>query len=85
MSELKHTPTPWTYVGNGPEQWVVYTNQTRIANVLTPEADAEFIVRAVNSHEALITAVQAAIIHISNDKVKEALQNILNRAEGEAL
>lgn len=45
------------------------------------EEDSAFIVRAVNSHEALIAGIQAAIIHVNNDQVKKMLANILAKAK----
>jgi hypothetical protein len=62
-----HTPTPW-YVGNpswdgGPPDEVYFTECNQDGESFLFEtggnyANAEFIVRAVNSHEALLEALQ---------------------------
>jgi hypothetical protein len=59
----KHTPTPWHVNGNstnrGAQIFIRDKNNEIIAQV-RPLANAELIVRAVNSHEALLSAVYAA-------------------------
>lgn len=53
----KHTPTPWQArengIYNGPE--LIATTSTERNNY---EANAAFVVRAVNSHAALVDALQ---------------------------
>lgn len=65
VSETNHTPTPWKVLGryaNGevkigsmkPERGNEYCSYALIGTY----TDAEFIVRAVNSHEALVDVVK---------------------------
>lgn len=48
-SETKHTPTPWNYDSEFIRNW---------------EANAEFIIRAVNSHDELLKVVKNLRAHI---------------------
>jgi hypothetical protein len=58
----KHTPTPW----NGSNDiWSINSTQ-RVAqafglDVIERKANADFIVRAVNSHEELLAACKASL------------------------
>ena len=74
-TENKHTPTPWIV---DPGTVTIHAqnpiNGSCIASVLgtgdedsdqVSLADAEFIVRACNSHEALLEAAKRAYTHIS--------------------
>lgn len=92
MSDTKHTPGPWqvshirSVVGtiiwrnDGNED---NTGHARICRNVTNPADAEFIVRACNSHDQLVAALQAAREALNNtgrgdvlgafQKVNEAL------------
>lgn len=93
MTEIKHTPLPWHYI----EEWRgIYDSpdirgaQVRIAEIAnTPDykANAEFIVRACNSHYELVEALESAnftylgdqyVAVINPDVVKQAL----NKAKG---
>jgi hypothetical protein len=66
MSETKHTPIPWylqnesddyTHIVRGPKRiFVVQCSQTE-----TGKANAEFIVLAVNAHEALVEACRKSL------------------------
>lgn len=66
MSE--HTPTPWYWTkviernfdGSGGDAWPIYKKDGRYAHPATAnnESDAAFIVRAVNSHDALVAALE---------------------------
>jgi hypothetical protein len=94
----KHTPTPWfAYQSLSENTWTVQYSGGWIARVLDVEphrhgqANAEFIVRACNSHEDLLEALKLAhdhlaVTHIDIDgsKTKELLQieAALDRAEG---
>lgn len=60
-----HTPTPWHLAG---DSLIVEEHGISIAQMLnrgtetpSPRANAEFIVRACNSHDALLDACQEAI------------------------
>ena len=71
---LKHTPTPWKYTGDEDGDFVIWgagDKDNWIANVggviqpvgsIDPQekANAEFIVKAVNSHESLIQLLKSA-------------------------
>lgn len=50
----KHTPTPWK---SGYMEMILDQNDKRVASVFNL-ADAAFIVRAVNSHEAMLEALK---------------------------
>ena len=68
MTESKHTPIPWkvnTFAGRPNSE--VFSNDTLICDCRATnvemtseeiEANAEFIVRAVNSHQALLDALK---------------------------
>ena len=65
MTIKKHTPAPWHVDGNGCS---IATKGGQIAKIrpvymdrAQREANAEFIVRSVNSHEALIDACKDAL------------------------
>ncbi len=64
-ADAQHTQTPWTYVGNGPEEAIIYKSGDRfpIARIrsLNPMTDASFIIRAVNSHDMLLSAAKEAL------------------------
>jgi hypothetical protein len=64
----EHTPTPWRAVIYGNSEWEVWGGDLLVADVTTPEdplqpevaeANAAFIVRAVNSHTALLAALKS--------------------------
>jgi len=64
----KHTATPWRAVIYGNSEWEVWGGDLLVADVTTPEdplqpevayANAAFIVRAANSHAALVAALRA--------------------------
>lgn len=70
MSETKHSPLPWTAdisdrATDGSDCWVVDGPDGSIAEMMCPadieQANAEFIVRAVNAHEALMEVAYALI------------------------
>ena len=81
MSETKQTPTPWKlsifglYADDMPEriQFVVRREEwTRVALVAAPDyleskANAEFIVRACNSHDDLLAACKAMLEDLKAD------------------
>lgn len=71
MSESKHTPTPWRFDDN---HMYVYCGDHVIVTCNDPstavgglsaeeiEANAEFIVRACNAHDDLLTACEAVVL-----------------------
>jgi len=71
--ELQHTPTPWHRNVSPAYKYPIFADKNgdakgrdwiHIAAVLSgnpnQEADLDFIIRAVNSHEALLEALKAA-------------------------
>jgi hypothetical protein len=71
MTEIKHTPTPWFFLKNGPD-YAISATKSRIARFSDifatqphseaqyeeAEANAEFIVRACNAHDDLVAALE---------------------------
>lgn len=89
--QTTHTPTPWE-VMNGVQITTIDTSAGCIATThknahrdSTPEVDAAFIVRAVNSHEALLEAAKAMQITLAMDgKSRIAWDKAIAQAEGKA-
>lgn len=105
-TQTQHTPTPWTYRKAQQHFYIEAENAPgfgrSVAEVRfvgnhdtgwTSEANAAFIVTAVNSHETLIQAVKdlryAFYVENSSKKLKEAfskhadvLKDIIAQAEG---
>lgn len=76
---MKHTPTPWRVA----ERWHVITddNGQWLADTVTVQrlneeeaANAAFIVRAVNSHNALVDALRDALGLILENGIDECDQ-----------
>jgi len=74
MSQIAHTPTPWKAVtvngepnqsmildGEGFNHWVAHIQHNGEYMPEKQKANADFIVKAVNSHEDLIWALKTAI------------------------
>lgn len=82
-SEIKHTSTPWRVLADG---YIGADNPPYKTNKVVAEicsgniADKEFIVRAVNSHEALRTI---ALRHMSLNEMNVEIERI-NTAIAEA-
>jgi len=83
MSEIKHTPGPWRIdapagsVIIGPDEIDVALTfaGSGFRELETDEANAEFIVRACNSHDELLAALQRVadwIFNIDGDCVADA-------------
>lgn len=71
MSNTKHTPTPWTLdaykdVIGADDVTVASVYCTVQGGVDMDDLNAAFIVRAVNSHEQLVTALNRAVRAIEN-------------------
>lgn len=91
--DIKHTPTPWKvddYVMSG-EKYRVFSPADPVAVAsVAGKANAEFIVRAVNSHDELVEAIKNAIDSLPDHvgpriaQVKKELSEALAKAEGEA-
>ena len=70
--QVKHTPTPWKLAADGrtiytsmaqgfPDNIIASTARSIYGQVGDPKANAEHIVRCVNSHDALLEACQRAL------------------------
>ena len=92
---MEHTATPWIlrkkpYPTENDKHWIDDKKGIPIANVFDyDEANAEFIVRAVNSFDGLVEACKGAIAALSQNKTfpedinaaKAFLNNALKQAE----
>lgn len=96
--EKRHTPTPWGssigaygasfYPNNQashPLSFEFYWDKARGNPELTNEAiaNAAFIVKAVNNHEALVEACRLALELPASRESKRALEQALSKLEGE--
>lgn len=82
----KHTPTPWyieSVAVNAFKSAVSLVSETggKITNINCSDADAAFIVRAVNAHDALVEAIDYLLtaaepegMAIAVHKAREALK-----------
>src|SRR5882757_8376278 len=93
---LMHTPTPWTardaeiYDFNGDplridNAWIEDSFNNGDGFAEEGKANAEFIVRAVNSHEMLLEAAKLALVAIryNSPREPEYLIRAITQAEGE--
>ena len=84
--KTKHTPTPWLMAVNESEGFSLYGDNGKaylatIGNYLNDEANAAFIVRAVNSHDKLVAlAHNIAFLANSNLGKSEAGKFIIQLA-----
>lgn len=85
----KHTPTPWE-ARNG-SIYPVKSDGTAIAQFVIKQEDADFIVRACNSHEELLEALKQAMpfmVDLGNDGDQQAqivgsfMDTVIAKAEG---
>jgi hypothetical protein len=72
-----HTPTPWKLVADG----IIGDGDLIAYNDYMTDADAKFIVRAVNSHEALLLA--AKNLYYQYFARIQATAHVLDVSEGE--
>ena len=83
---MNHTPTPWKFSFECVDpEWAIVTTESGaiIANVNADhrqEANAQFIVRAVNSHDALVLAIKA-FIKYDADEAEDGVAMMLNYEE----
>lgn len=89
-TEAMHTPTPWTYREDGDanhfailtgdeKQWVISFLHNGEAMPVQQKANAAFIVRAVNSHAALVDALERALPYFVSGACPE-IQAIMTAA-----
>lgn len=82
----QHTPTPWMYYENGSvgrDKTPMYTIGFGIGGMLgevVGEANAQFIVKAVNCHEELLEACKKALKHPENREEESEINYILSQA-----
>ena len=93
MKTQTHTPTPWIaegYAGGPYEIWPAPGNArlTRIARTqdVTPEdqANAAFIVRACNSHDALLAALEHCAQKLEDEDIRNGLADMTSAELEEA-
>lgn len=76
MSAVPHTPTPWMMEINtgmgGPVTIVRTAAGKEVLAMYGAPKDIEHVFRAVNSHEALVKALQTAFEHIVNNDPYQA-------------
>lgn len=72
----KHTPTPWQALPdeNGNETYVVGPKDQAVADCMmgygvTDDANAAFIVKAVNNHKALVKALEVLLAEATSFSV----------------
>lgn len=58
---MPHTPTPWRVANEKTSQPQIASGRTHVADVPS-KADASLIVRAVNAHDALVSALDEITI-----------------------
>lgn len=87
-NEVKHTPTPWKaslrFQNNLPNDYVITDGKWGGIAIASSdnEANAAFIVRAVNSHEELLTALKIAVFELSvKSGDKNRIKNAVDRAK----
>jgi len=88
-TKTQHTPTPWKVGFKNPQTIESETGKDIAAcgayrlSLKEAEANADFIVRAVNSHEALLEAAKQALKFINekaNGVYVDASQHLLEKA-----
>lgn len=92
----KHTPTPWRVSYRATTDGNISYRIVGVTLDSLSKENAEFIVRAVNSHEALLDAVKKTMATIADDSVTDAqfryllnhehfhiLANAIAQAEGQ--
>lgn len=79
---MKHTPTPWIYLKDVNSPLYVIENGEIIVGRVDTKANAEFIVRAVNNHEALLKAAKLMLKLLESDgSTHYQWRNIIKEAE----
>jgi hypothetical protein len=86
----KHTPTPW-HVRCNPDDheenyiyWKEGLKYRQVCENVRGKKDAEFIVRACNAHDDLISALQKVKSHCHNQMTDE-LMDIIDKALAKAV
>ena len=88
----KHTPTPWElHQDEDLKSWFIWAKGNMAASLPrrtdgVDKANAEFIVRAVNSHEALLNKLKHAqarlFVHEGNSELYDEIGKAIAQAEG---
>ena len=87
----KHTPTPWRLTNWTSDGRPEITDGRHILAMASREDDARLIVRAVNSHDALVKTLKEAEDYLQSDdkgrqwrdEVLEKVQKAIAQAEGD--
>lgn len=61
MTQAKHTPGPYSYRPNGIGYFNIMADGMIVAASVALETDAAFIVRACNSHDELVEALESLV------------------------
>ena len=83
--KVEHYPTPWFIDEdeNG-DRIIVDSLEGGLIIARQPnEANAAFIVRAVNSHEELLEAMKNCLEYDNKEIIKDTLREAISRAEGD--
>jgi hypothetical protein len=74
----KHAPTPWEIAADG-----TFKASNRRYVIVWEPANAEFLVRAVNAHDDLVTALKEASLYVqSSSDCYARIRSTLDKAEG---
>lgn len=91
-NEVRHTPTPWKFTpieswGNMAVLSISDADGKEVVHNTTSVKTAELIVRAVNSHEELISALKQALEYVKEQGQKPYFirhaESIIAKATGE--
>lgn len=98
-NEVKHTPTPWRQINGAifdTTPWRLDQRRNTVPALFIPspqqqdneinKGNAAFIVRAVNSHEALLDAVKSGLLALESGAepqyIKDKMRKAIAQAEG---
>lgn len=77
-----HTATPWRVYNNqiqgfpnGDLQRKIIAEVTKDAEITTNEANARFVVKAVNSHDALVAVLRALVQNVDISTIRPGKRN----------
>lgn len=78
-TEPQHTPIPWQVRNNIPPYFIIDKEMTLIIDAIESKELADYIVKAVNSHDALVELLNYVIKEIENtpDELSDALLGLI--------
>ena len=94
MSDTKHTPTPWKRIDLFPtliwaddnkqaQHWIATTNVDTVASSAEEKsANAELIVKAVNSYQPMLDVLLVLRRHYTDNASLELIDSVISLAEG---